>query len=98
MLKLGQTKLALDEAVAGDAEEGGEGKAEKIMRSGLMSSLRKQFEEEDKVGPEASGTAKTLVSNKAKENKKEKNLKKPKIEGGWLRGFGNGFFTRDGIK
>lgn len=76
MLKLGQTKLALDEAVAGDAEEGGEGKAEKIMRSGLMSSLRKQFEEEDKVGPEASGTAKTLVSNKAKENKKEKDAKK----------------------
>lgn len=35
---------------------------------------------------------------KKKENKKEKNLKKPKIEGGWLRGFGNGFFTRDGIK
>lgn len=51
MYRLGQTKLALDEAVAGDAEEGGEAKAEKIMRTSLMNTLRKQFEEEDKGVP-----------------------------------------------
>jgi len=53
MLRLGETKLALDEAVAGDSEES-DGKAEsesapeKIMKTSLMEALRKQFEEEDK--------------------------------------------------
>ncbi|KAL5485428.1 FUN30 [Sanghuangporus weigelae] len=48
MFRLGQTKLALDEAVAGDAEEGdGDSKAEKVMRTSLMETLRKQFEAED---------------------------------------------------
>ena len=49
MLRLGETKLALDEAVAGDTEES-DGKAEsapeKMMRTSLLETLRKQFEEE----------------------------------------------------
>lgn len=48
MLRLGQTKLALDEAVAGDNEDTGtEGEAAKQMRTGLMKSLRQHFEEEE---------------------------------------------------
>lgn len=52
MLRLGETKLALDEAVAGDGDgevdpKAGESKAEKVMRASLMETLRKQFEEED---------------------------------------------------
>jgi SWI/SNF-related matrix-associated actin-dependent regulator of chromatin subfamily A containing DEAD/H box 1 len=48
MLRLGQTKLALDEAVAGDSEEdAGESEAAKQMRIGLMKSLREHFEEEE---------------------------------------------------
>lgn len=53
MLRLGETKLALDEAVAGDTEESdgkGESAPEKIMKTSLMETLRKQFEEEDKQG------------------------------------------------
>lgn len=49
MLRLGQTKLALDEAVAGDAEDDsdkGEGAADTQMKASLMSVLRKQFEQE----------------------------------------------------
>ncbi|KLO15390.1 hypothetical protein SCHPADRAFT_849585 [Schizopora paradoxa] len=53
MLRLGETKLALDEAVAGDTEES-DGKAEsapeKMMKTSLLETLRKQFEEEDKRG------------------------------------------------
>jgi SWI/SNF-related matrix-associated actin-dependent regulator of chromatin subfamily A containing DEAD/H box 1 len=54
MLKLGQTKLALDEAVAGeaDAEEKGESAPEKEMKMSLMNVLRQQFE---KVGEDESG-------------------------------------------
>ncbi|KAI0314088.1 SNF2 family N-terminal domain-containing protein [Amylostereum chailletii] len=44
MLKLGQTKLALDQAVAGD-EEAGEN-VERQMKTSLMSMLRKQATEE----------------------------------------------------
>lgn len=59
MLRLGQTKLALDEAVAGEAaaaastdgevssRKGKESAPEKIMRESLVESLRKQFEKED---------------------------------------------------
>lgn len=49
MLRLGQTKLDLDEAVAGDAEEDGEkeGATEQQMKTSLMSVLRKQFEDLD---------------------------------------------------
>lgn len=64
MLRLGQTKLALDEAVAGDAEEGaGEGKAEKIMRTSLMDTLRKQFEAEEKGVPSAEVPAPAPTTN-----------------------------------
>lgn len=50
MLKLGQTKLALDDAVAGDNEEGGpkgESAPEREMKTSLMSVLRKQFEQQN---------------------------------------------------
>lgn len=50
MLRLGQTKLALDEAVAGDADEETEkleGAAETQMKTSLMSVLRKQLEQEN---------------------------------------------------
>ncbi|CEL60635.1 ATP-dependent helicase fft2 OS=Schizosaccharomyces pombe (strain 972 / ATCC 24843) GN=fft2 PE=1 SV=1 [Rhizoctonia solani AG-1 IB] len=44
ILRLGQTKLALDEAVAGDqAEEGDEGATEKAMKSSLLNVLRERF-------------------------------------------------------
>ncbi|CAE7163347.1 unnamed protein product [Rhizoctonia solani] len=48
ILRLGQTKLALDEAVAGDAgEEGNEGATEKAMKSSLLNVLRERFAGED---------------------------------------------------
>ena len=50
MLKLGQTKLALDDAVAGDTEEGdskGESVPERNMKTSLMNVLRKQFEQQN---------------------------------------------------
>jgi SWI/SNF-related matrix-associated actin-dependent regulator 1 of chromatin subfamily A len=50
MLKLGQTKLALDDAVAGDTEEGdskGESAPEREMKTSLMNVLRKQFEQQN---------------------------------------------------
>jgi SWI/SNF-related matrix-associated actin-dependent regulator 1 of chromatin subfamily A len=50
MLRLGETKLALDEAVAGDGEEGGSkkgmGRVEKEMTRSLMHTLRQKFENE----------------------------------------------------
>ena len=46
MLRLGETKLALDEAVAGDAEEPGESAPEREMKTSLMNVLRQQFEEQ----------------------------------------------------
>lgn len=51
MLRLGETKLALDEAVAGDVEETdgdkGESKQETEMKMSLMNVLRKQLEQQD---------------------------------------------------
>ncbi|KAF8161134.1 SNF2 family N-terminal domain-containing protein [Crassisporium funariophilum] len=46
MLRLGETKLALDEAVAGDGEEKEESAPERTMKTSLMNVLRKQFEKE----------------------------------------------------
>lgn len=46
MLKLGQTKLALDEAVAGDTEDKDESAPEREMKTSLMNVLRQQFERE----------------------------------------------------
>lgn len=43
MLQLGQTKLALDEAVAGEDEAGG-GKVEMEMKTSLMNVVRKKLE------------------------------------------------------
>jgi SWI/SNF-related matrix-associated actin-dependent regulator of chromatin subfamily A containing DEAD/H box 1 len=45
MLRLGETKLALDEAVAGDGEEE-ENAPERAMKTSLMTVLRQQFEKE----------------------------------------------------
>ena len=45
MLRLGETKLALDEAVAGDGEEE-ENAPERAMKTSLMNVLRQQFEKE----------------------------------------------------
>ncbi|RDB24951.1 ATP-dependent helicase fft2 [Hypsizygus marmoreus] len=53
MLKLGETKLALDEAVAGDAEEKGESAEsapEREMKTSLMNVLRQQFEKQQGTG------------------------------------------------
>ncbi|PPQ63979.1 hypothetical protein CVT24_009408, partial [Panaeolus cyanescens] len=49
ILKLGQTKLALDEAVAGDADERGEGESERVVKTSLMNVLRQQLEKEQVV-------------------------------------------------
>lgn len=58
MLRLGETKLALDEAVAGDSEEAdadkGESVQEKEMKVSLMNVLRKQLEQQDSSGTSAS--------------------------------------------
>jgi hypothetical protein len=43
MLRLGQTKLALDEAVAGDGSEQAGEDVERKMKTSLMSTLRKQL-------------------------------------------------------
>jgi SWI/SNF-related matrix-associated actin-dependent regulator 1 of chromatin subfamily A len=53
MLRLGDTKLALDEAVAGDTEEGGadDSAATKRGIKSLIGVLRKQIEDEDDVRP-----------------------------------------------
>jgi len=54
MLKLSAMKLALDEAVAGDDEK--ESAPEREMKASLMSTLRKQFEQEE-TGPEPAAKA-----------------------------------------
>jgi SWI/SNF-related matrix-associated actin-dependent regulator of chromatin subfamily A containing DEAD/H box 1 len=57
MLKLGETKLALDEAVAGDnddANDQGESVPEREMKMSLVNALRKQFETQQ--GGPAAGT------------------------------------------
>lgn len=63
ILKLGMTKLALDNAVAGEGEEEGESAPEKAMKSSLMSMLRKKFDNEgdaeavDEKPPNGSGVS-----------------------------------------
>jgi len=46
MLRLGETKLALDEAVAGNSEEKDENAPEREMKMSLMKSLRAQYEQQ----------------------------------------------------
>ena len=46
ILRLGETKLALDEAVAGDAEEKDDGTSERAMKTSLLNTLRLQLESE----------------------------------------------------
>jgi SWI/SNF-related matrix-associated actin-dependent regulator 1 of chromatin subfamily A len=44
MLRLGETKLALDEAVAAESDEKGECAPEREMKKSLMTVLRQQLE------------------------------------------------------
>ena len=55
MLQLGQTKLALDEAVAGDSERGGECAPERTMKTSLMNALRQQFEKDEGISETVPG-------------------------------------------
>jgi SWI/SNF-related matrix-associated actin-dependent regulator 1 of chromatin subfamily A len=52
MLRLGETKLALDEAVAGDTDDEpkGETAPEREMKTSLMNVLRQQFEKQQGNG------------------------------------------------
>jgi SWI/SNF-related matrix-associated actin-dependent regulator 1 of chromatin subfamily A len=52
MLKLGETKLALDEAVAGDNDDEckEESAPEREMKTSLMNVLRQQFEKQQGNG------------------------------------------------
>lgn len=56
MLKLGETKLALDEAVAGDPDEKGESAPEREMKMSLMNVLRQQFAKQEGGGGSSEGT------------------------------------------
>jgi SWI/SNF-related matrix-associated actin-dependent regulator of chromatin subfamily A containing DEAD/H box 1 len=53
MLKLGETKLALDEAVAGDNEDGEGGTREAEVRQSLMNALRDKLLLEEKPAQES---------------------------------------------
>ena len=54
MLKLGQMKLDLDEAVAGDSDEQ-DAKVENEMKKSLMKTLRQKFEDESESVADGSG-------------------------------------------
>jgi SWI/SNF-related matrix-associated actin-dependent regulator 1 of chromatin subfamily A len=58
MLKLGETKLALDEAVAGDTEEKGdvESAPEREMKTSLLEVLRQQFKLQEQGGDSGTST------------------------------------------
>jgi len=47
MLRLGLTKLALDEAVAGDPDGKDESAPEREMKTSLMKALRRQLEKDE---------------------------------------------------
>ena len=47
MLRLGQTKLALDEAVAGDTDDKNENAPEREMKTSLLRTLRQQLEKQE---------------------------------------------------
>lgn len=47
MLRLGETKLALDEAVAGEVDDKEDAAAEREIKTSLMSVLRQQFERQE---------------------------------------------------
>jgi SWI/SNF-related matrix-associated actin-dependent regulator 1 of chromatin subfamily A len=51
MLRLGETKLALDEAVAADSDEKGESAPEREIKKSLMTVLRQQFERQSGQAP-----------------------------------------------
>jgi len=66
MLKLGETKLALDEAVAGESEgadgDNGASRQEKEIKKSLMSVLRKQLERQDEGAAAGPGSISTSSS------------------------------------
>lgn len=51
MLRLGRTKLALDDAVAADVDDNTETAPEKAMKASLLSVLRKQFQKGEGENP-----------------------------------------------
>jgi SWI/SNF-related matrix-associated actin-dependent regulator 1 of chromatin subfamily A len=64
MMKLGETKLALDEAVAGDGyetTENGECAYEREMKESLMNVLRQQLADRHEVAAGVNGEKKTKV-------------------------------------
>ncbi|KAJ7497352.1 SNF2 family N-terminal domain-containing protein [Mycena latifolia] len=63
MLKLGETKLALDEAVAGDTEEKGDGESapEREMKTSLLEVLRQQFKLQEGVEEVSETTVTPMV-------------------------------------
>jgi hypothetical protein len=73
MLRLGQTKIALDEAVAGDPEEGGdkETEQEKEMKKGLLDILRNQLSEDDDHNEERAASSKPETPPDSSEEKKK---------------------------
>lgn len=87
MLKLAETKLALDSAVAGDSDElaegaagkGGETATENVMRTSLLDTLRKQFEEEDRNGPVNSDSLEESSEKETKSRVDSKNSPGKKV-------------------
>lgn len=53
--RIGTTKLLLDDAVAGGQDDDGE-RAEKIMKSSLLTALRTKFEKEEDLEKDGSKT------------------------------------------
>ncbi|KAG7440038.1 uncharacterized protein BT62DRAFT_976367 [Guyanagaster necrorhizus] len=56
MLRLGETKLALDEAVAGETDDKEDAAAEREIKTSLMSVLREQFERQEELATDNSTT------------------------------------------
>lgn len=63
MYRIGNTKLMLDDAVAGNGDDESESKTEKLMKSSLLSALRKQFEKEEEDGVEVTESSANPAAN-----------------------------------
>lgn len=53
----------LDDAVAGNGDDESESKTEKLMKSSLLSALRKQFEKEEEDGVEVTESSANPAAN-----------------------------------
>jgi SWI/SNF-related matrix-associated actin-dependent regulator 1 of chromatin subfamily A len=78
MLRLGETKLALDEAVAGESEETDQNESvqAKMIKASLMSVLRKQFEEQQEEGIDGDNSRGTSTGNGGTEQNSPEPLSK----------------------